>query len=307
MNKIEILKKAFVFQNMSDEILKVISENMTSIGLKKGGKVFSEGEPADGFYVVETGEIIISKTLSPEKEKILAVIKDGALFGEMAFFSNSPRIATAYAKSDTKIWKIDREEFFAVIGKHPEIGLKVFSALLHVAMERLEQTSRELATIYETGRIISSAKTLNEIIGAISDELIVAIPPAEHAAIFVYNEFNMEYENQHYPELPANDPFVLELKTHKDGFLVNAGSQFPAGLPEHLKEASSFIVAPISKSSAPTSQPVGFISLWNKTVTKPFSNSHLLLLISVAGQLSEAIGNLRYLEEEKNRRRLKNR
>jgi len=49
--------------------------------------------PSDAFYIIDSGEVVISKELGPKNEKTLAVLGPGSVFGEMAFFSDSPRTA----------------------------------------------------------------------------------------------------------------------------------------------------------------------------------------------------------------------
>ena len=59
----------------------------------------AEGEPGERLYIVISGEVIISKKISPETEKILAVLGPKSVFGETSLFSNVPRTADAKAKT----------------------------------------------------------------------------------------------------------------------------------------------------------------------------------------------------------------
>lgn len=71
-----------------------------------GQQVFAEGEEGDRAYLIQEGEVVISKGST-----VLAVLGKGELFGEMALVDNQPRMATAKARTDVSVVIITREEF----------------------------------------------------------------------------------------------------------------------------------------------------------------------------------------------------
>lgn len=305
MNKRELLKNTNIFAALPPDVLDIVAGEMEKVDAATGDIIFDEGAVADSFYVVEKGEIVISKNLKAGRQKVLAVIKDGAVFGEMAFFSDSPRIAAAHARAASILWRLPRDKFADIVGKHPREGLKIFSGLLQVAMDRLEQTSRELATIYETSRVISSGKSLGGISTAVAEELLVSVPSAGKSAVYIYNEFNEEFESPGLPEIPASSSFIAKLASSPSGLALRS-SEAEVNLPDFLAPSSAFVIAPIFKPNADTSssRPAGFIALWTNDERTSFTNANLLLLSSVSGQFAEALENLRHREEELNRARL---
>ena len=72
-----------------------------------GQTIVEEGDSGDWIYVVESGEVEISKKVYGEKA-IIDVLKPGGVFGEIAFFTKAPRTATARAIGVTKVGIIDR-------------------------------------------------------------------------------------------------------------------------------------------------------------------------------------------------------
>jgi class 3 adenylate cyclase len=75
---------------------------------KKGEVIIKRGTDPDGVYFLTEGEVhVVDK-----KEKVIAVMKEGNIFGEMAFFSaERKRSATVIASSDSVIHKITGEDF----------------------------------------------------------------------------------------------------------------------------------------------------------------------------------------------------
>jgi CRP-like cAMP-binding protein len=57
-------------------------------------------------------------------------VKVGDIFGEMAAISDSPRSATAVAKSDCRVIAIDDKQFGAALQKKPEFALMMLGVLI---------------------------------------------------------------------------------------------------------------------------------------------------------------------------------
>ncbi|HON89140.1 MAG TPA: cyclic nucleotide-binding domain-containing protein, partial [Spirochaetales bacterium] len=62
--------------------------------------VFCEGMPGTELYIIQKGSVKITKIVE-NTEVLLAVLKPGDIFGEMALLENKPRSATAIAYEDT--------------------------------------------------------------------------------------------------------------------------------------------------------------------------------------------------------------
>ncbi len=70
--------------------------------LTAGQYIFREGDPSDACYVLKSGTVVITKAKG-NSEIELASLKTGSMFGEMAFFDNKPRSASAKAKTDATV------------------------------------------------------------------------------------------------------------------------------------------------------------------------------------------------------------
>jgi CRP/FNR family transcriptional regulator len=306
MDKLSLLKSVFVFTGLDDGLLLQIEKQLKPADVPKGSEIFLEQDVADSFYIVDAGEILITKRLGPDQEKVLSVLGPGSIFGEMAFFSDSPRTANAIAKTDARLWRIDRAGFMAFITREPAAGLRILSGLLQVAMDRLEQTGRELATVYQTAKIISQSQRLADVVARIREELLLAIPEADNIATFLYNEYNMEFTpvtaQPGMEEVAVNDPLLARMKERLCGIVYNNADEPEFPKAGFLTDARSALLVPITKDE----NLLGFIALWSTKSKGMFKNSHSLLVASVAGQLAEAAENIRHRQEERDRQRLNN-
>ena len=75
-----------------------------------GQKIFSEGEEGARAYLVEKGQVEISKG-TEGNIKILGTVSEGGIFGEMALIDNSSRMATATAVRETTLILITQAVF----------------------------------------------------------------------------------------------------------------------------------------------------------------------------------------------------
>jgi CRP/FNR family transcriptional regulator, cyclic AMP receptor protein len=103
--------------------------------LPAGQVLFREGDRATFMYVLISGtvEIIVHN-------KVVETAGPGAIVGEMAIIDHSARSATVIAKTDSKLFPIERERFNFLVQKKPEFALHVMRVLVH----RLRQTDAKL-------------------------------------------------------------------------------------------------------------------------------------------------------------------
>ncbi|MFC1673439.1 cyclic nucleotide-binding domain-containing protein [Pseudomonadota bacterium] len=73
--------------------------------------IFQEGEVGDAAYLISLGKVEIRKGMKTSNPQTLAVLGHGDIFGEMALFDDSPRMAEAIARSNVELIAINREEF----------------------------------------------------------------------------------------------------------------------------------------------------------------------------------------------------
>jgi CRP-like cAMP-binding protein len=118
----------------------------------EGTIIFSEGDLGLTMYVIESGEVEISKRFKQES-KVLAVLGKGDFFGEMCMLEDeSPRSATAIATSDVDAVIIDQSAFTFILKHNPEIAIRMMRKLvmrLRKTNQLLEQTAGRRIEIEE--------------------------------------------------------------------------------------------------------------------------------------------------------------
>jgi len=98
--------------------------------------IFEEQSSGDWIYVVETGAVELYRVVEG-KTVVLAVAREGEVFGEMAFIGGYPRTASARALGDTVVGVIDRKSLDYEYNKmSPTMRLVIKSLAI-----RLKQTT----------------------------------------------------------------------------------------------------------------------------------------------------------------------
>jgi CRP-like cAMP-binding protein len=95
---------------------------------KKGEVMFKEGDVSDNAYIIKTGQVEISKGEGKQKV-VLAILKDGDIFGEMGLIEDKPRSATATALDEVRMTAINHEKFNELFLKDPASLIPFFKAL----------------------------------------------------------------------------------------------------------------------------------------------------------------------------------
>lgn len=103
---------------------------------EKGQVIFSEGEEGRHLYILQEGEVLITKKIRSQ-EKPLAAFKAGDFFGEMAILNKQPRSATAVASEACKCLMFDDKTVEAMLVNHSQVAVRFIRKL----SDRLRQAS----------------------------------------------------------------------------------------------------------------------------------------------------------------------
>ncbi len=111
-----------LFDDLPHEALVELVNRLSHLRYRAGDQILREGERGRSFFVIVEGKVRIWKALSDGSEMDLAMLEEGAFFGEMAPLSGAPRTANASAEVDTELLELTDSVLRDLIRKYPNVA-----------------------------------------------------------------------------------------------------------------------------------------------------------------------------------------
>jgi CRP-like cAMP-binding protein len=119
---------------------------------RRGEIIFHAGDPGDALFIIVSGEVKIALPSAEGDEAILATLRPGDVFGELALLDGAPRSATASALVATEVVLLPRDRFRELIATEPAVR-DILLASLAGELRRLTTHVEELHFLDMTGRV----------------------------------------------------------------------------------------------------------------------------------------------------------
>ena len=139
-----LLRNVPLFKDLDDRELAEVAELCREEKFVSGTYVFREGEAGNRLYLITEGEVRISRDVPGSGEEALAVLKTGAVFGEMAVFDRSERSTHAISNGGTTVLTIARADFEMLLDLNRELAYKVLWSVTRLLSGRLRNTNDSL-------------------------------------------------------------------------------------------------------------------------------------------------------------------
>jgi signal transduction histidine kinase len=112
-----------------------------------GQVICKEGEAGDDFYIIESGQVVISKESEDGELVVLGYRKSGEMFGEIALITASPRSATVTAAEPTTVRAMAHDDFWHLMKTDETLQQLVMQTVIERLLAADE--SRVLAEVWE--------------------------------------------------------------------------------------------------------------------------------------------------------------
>jgi cAMP-dependent protein kinase regulator len=104
------ISKNILFSHLDDNEKSDIFDAMFMVKHQADEVIIQQGDEGDNFYVIDSGEVEIYVN-----DTMMGTITETGSFGELALIYGTPRAATIKAKSDVKLWAIDRDSYRRIL------------------------------------------------------------------------------------------------------------------------------------------------------------------------------------------------
>ncbi len=140
------LRQVSVFQNATDDDLKLIAQNSIERSIEEGEFFFFQGDPADYLYVLTSGRAKLMQTNPSGQQVNLRTINEWQMFGALgAVRENATYPATAQALEQSTALAIKSDYLRELMQTRPYLSFDLMK-LMTTYIQEMQERYRELAT-----------------------------------------------------------------------------------------------------------------------------------------------------------------
>ena len=111
-------------------LLEKISEGKQVLRLRKGEKIFAQGDRADSIFFIQSGKVKISVVSLAGKEAVLVVLGPDKFFGEGSLVGQSLRLSTATTLETSTVFRVEKAAMMRALRDQAALSEKFTAALL---------------------------------------------------------------------------------------------------------------------------------------------------------------------------------
>lgn len=142
MNELQkVLENSFVLGGLPSDLSQGLAALARTTKLSAGHRLFSAGDPGNGFYAVLEGSMKVTLENHDGDEQVLAMVGPGSIVGELSIFDGEPRSANVIALKPTRVAFINKAYFESYADDKPAL----YRHMLKIIVGRLRQANNVLA------------------------------------------------------------------------------------------------------------------------------------------------------------------
>ena len=153
------LRESCLFERAQDSALETIARQLRRRRFRRHETIFHQGDPGDALHIVSSGAVKIVLPSLEGEEAIIATLRSGDFFGELAMLDGAPRSATAVALEASETWTLTREQFLAVLDQDKALRESLLAGLAR-ELRRITGHVEELHFLDLAGRLSSRLASL---------------------------------------------------------------------------------------------------------------------------------------------------
>ena len=129
------LTQGDLFWGMNKDFVTEAMAITTKETLEEGQTVFTEGDPAESFYILIKGRIML--TLGEKSREVYVAYQPGEIIGWSSLIGRETLSATAHCLEPTTLSKVNRQKFLAILDRYPVESATLFKRVAAMLGNRL--------------------------------------------------------------------------------------------------------------------------------------------------------------------------
>ena len=149
---VELLRRTRLFAGLDEPTLRALAERSVERSFPRHGRLFFQGDPGNGLFVVASGLVKVVVTSEDGEEMVLVTLGPGEALGELAVVDGGPRSAAAEALEPTSALLITRPVVLELAARDPALTEALLQALGGL-LRRLTEQASDLVFLDLPGRM----------------------------------------------------------------------------------------------------------------------------------------------------------
>jgi CRP-like cAMP-binding protein len=138
-----LLEEVTPFSVLHPNDLEILGHRGRRRSYSRNEVIFRQGEPSKSLYVIDRGKVTLSTAAPSGKERLIAILGRGQIFGELEIFDGGSRGMTARAKDRVEVFVLPRHLLQAILRTRPAFVRRLLE-LLARRLRRADQAVQDL-------------------------------------------------------------------------------------------------------------------------------------------------------------------
>lgn len=175
MDRVGFLRRVPIFSMLEPKHLTRLAGIVHHQRYRKGQIIFYYGDPGNAMYLLLSGSVKMTLPSDSAPEVIVALLRPGDHFGELAAIDGRSRYVTAVAEETTEVLAIYRNDLLAFLRDHTEAALQI-SISLCLRLRHVTELLADLAFLDLPSRLAKRLCQLADVYhGSLAESAVVHV------------------------------------------------------------------------------------------------------------------------------------
>lgn len=164
----DALEHVPVFATLSPQDRRTVASRLRPRRYAPNEVIFHRGDPAAHVFLLIAGTVKVALPDEQGREAIVALLRGGETFGDLALFDDSPRSATVITITETECLLLSRDDFLALL-ERSSLAMRQILRDLARTIRRVSTRVEDLVFLDVPSRVAKSLLDLTELGGTMSE------------------------------------------------------------------------------------------------------------------------------------------
>lgn len=146
----QLFARVELFDNLTSDDLAALLASSSELTVAAGQTIYEAGQIERALYILLSGAVEVDVTPPRAADRMVAELGPGSVFGESSFFHAGPHSATVKALADSRLVRINREAFDALLQSNNLAALRVAANAAKVLAARLQKADEYIVELLES-------------------------------------------------------------------------------------------------------------------------------------------------------------